>query len=131
VRQHLILVVRPVMKHFRIYISALALTIFAMPVNAGVAPCKVKPLPRATGAPSLPATLHNEYEGFALVNFTVTKSGRVQTPRIVASEWKPIGHSGLVPKGYNEAILTAVAKWKYPLQKVACSTEERVNISHE
>jgi hypothetical protein len=119
------------MKHFRIYITVLVASVIALPVNAGVMRCKVKPMPLLTTAPSLPKILHNEYVGFALVKFTVTKTGRVHTPRIASSEWKPIGHTGLEPEGYEEAILAAVAKWTFPAQKVACITQERVNITND
>jgi hypothetical protein len=93
--------------------------------------CDAPPKPITTVAPKLPAILHNEYDGFALVRITISKSGLVLAPRIVTEKWTPTGHRGTKPIGYAQAILHAIAQWKYPPQKFACSTVQRNTITNQ
>ena len=76
--------------------------------------------PLSTVAPELPSRLHNEFVGKAQAVFVVSPSGKVQSPAIASSEWRPIGHHNIKPIGYDEAILSAVALWVYPPQQRAC-----------
>ena len=81
--------------------------------------------------PRIPPRLHNEYEGRAVVSFMINESGAVVNPVIVTSEWKPVGHSGNGPIGYHEAILAAVAGWKFPPRREGCINEAPVVIRFE
>ena len=76
--------------------------------------------PTVTVAPLLPPRLHNEFSGVAQVKFVVTASGQVQSPTIVSAQWRPVGRSRGQPVGYNEAILAAVAQWRYPRMDHSC-----------
>jgi hypothetical protein len=44
----------------------------------------------------------------------------VESPSITSAEWAPSGHDNKGPIGYNEAILSAVAQWRYPPRERAC-----------
>lgn len=76
--------------------------------------------PIATVPPKLPARLHNEYEGAAVVAFELDRSGQVHAPVVVSQQWHPVGHRGRAPVGYREAILSAVSKWRFAPQATAC-----------
>jgi hypothetical protein len=52
--------------------------------------------------------------------FVISSAGHVQSPTIVSATWRPIGRSTGKPFGYNEAILSAVAQWRYPHRQQAC-----------
>jgi hypothetical protein len=82
-------------------------------------------------APKFPPRLHNEYEGKAIISFVVNESGEVIEPLVISSQWKPVGHSGHGPIGYNEAILAAVVAWKYPSRQKACRAEAPVVVRFE
>ena len=82
--------------------------------------CPTTTAPTVTVAPKLPPRLHNEFFGIAVVAFVVTASGQVQSPTIVSAKWQPIGRSRGQPVGYNEAILSAVAQWRYPRMAHSC-----------
>jgi hypothetical protein len=76
--------------------------------------------PTSAVAPELPPRLHNEFSGKAQVSLVVSPAGQVQSPVIVSAEWHPVGRSVGQPIGYNEAILSAVAQWRYPHSQHAC-----------
>ena len=76
--------------------------------------------PTSTVAPKLPARLHNEFSGKAQVSFVISPAGQVQFPVIASADWHPIGRSVGQPIGYNEAILSAVAQWRYPHRQHSC-----------
>ena len=104
-----------------------------MPVGAHVVPphCDKPPAPLETVPPKLPAFLHNEYNGYALVEITIRKSGDVQTSRVITAKWTATGHAGKRPSGYDEVILNAVAQWKFPPQKMSCSIVRRIEIKSQ
>ena len=81
--------------------------------SSGLTPIKTVP-------PKLPPRLHNEFFGKAQVSFVINPAGQVQSPIIVSAEWHPVGRSAGQPIGYNEAILSAVAQWRYPHREHAC-----------
>jgi hypothetical protein len=91
--------------------------------------CDPKLNPVNSIAPRLPVRLHNEYEGKVIVAYTIDKAGRVHKPFIISASWRPVGHSGKGPVGYNEALLTAVARWIYPPQHKPCRKETTVEIN--
>ena len=65
--------------------------------------------------PTLPPILHNTYSGYALVSFHLDAIGRVSAPQVLSSEWTPVGNArGSVARGYEEAIVEAATKWRYP-----------------
>ena len=76
--------------------------------------------PTSTVPPKLPPRLHNEFSGKTQVSFVISPAGHVQSPVIVSTEWHPVGRSAGQPIGYNEAILSAVAQWRYPYRPHAC-----------
>ena len=84
--------------------------------------------PTSSVPPKLPPRLHNEFEGNAQVSFVISRAGEVQSPAIVSAEWRPIGRSRGQPVGYNEAILLAVAQWRYPPRGNSCRHQVPVNI---
>lgn len=84
--------------------------------------------PIAIIPPKLPARLHNEYEGSAMVAFELDRSGQVHSPVIVSQQWRPIGHRGRAPIGYREAILAAVSKWRFAPQATACKGRTVVSL---
>lgn len=84
--------------------------------------------PIATIPPKLPARLHNEYEGTAVVAFELDRSGQVHAPVIVSQQWRPIGHRGRAPIGYREAILAAVSKWWFAPQATACKGRAAISL---
>ena len=96
-----------------------------------VVSCDSLLIPVKSVAPKLPATLHNEYEGKVVVAYAIDKSGHVQNPSIISAAWRPVGHGGKEPAGYNEALLTAVKRWRYPPQAHVCHKETGVEINFD
>jgi hypothetical protein len=82
--------------------------------------------PSYTVPPKLPPRLHNEFSGKAVVAFVITPSGHVQSASIISAEWHPEGRSTGQPIGYNEAVLSAVAQWRYPKRPQACRQQAPV-----
>jgi len=82
--------------------------------------CPAGLTPASTVAPTLPSRLHNEFTGVAQVAFVIIPSGQVQSPVVVSAAWHPIGRSNGQPVGYNEAVVAAVAQWRYPRRQHAC-----------
>ena len=75
--------------------------------------------------------VHNSFEGYALVEFELSKDGTVQQPRIVSSEWNPIGRARGEPDGYEEAILSAALQWRFASQEQPCRGTRRITFSFE
>ena len=84
--------------------------------------------PTLTVPPKLPPRLHNEFAGKAQVSFVISRIGQVQSPTIVSAKWHPIGRSRGQPVGYNEAILSAVAQWRYPARGSSCRHQVPVEV---
>ena len=82
--------------------------------------CSAGLTPTLTVPPRLPPRLHNEFSGTAQVSFVINPAGQVQSPAIVSAEWHPVGRGSGQPAGYNEAILSAIAQWRYPHRQHAC-----------
>ncbi|WP_394002089.1 hypothetical protein ACF3M1_15315 [Luteimonas sp. WGS1318] len=82
--------------------------------------CSAGLAPTSTVAPTLPLRLHNEFSGVAQVAFVISPSGQVQSPAIISADWRPVGRSSGQPVGYNEAVIAAVAQWRYPHRRQAC-----------
>ena len=87
--------------------------------------------PTSTVPPKLPPRLHNEFSGKAQVSFVINPDGQVLSPSIVSAEWHPVGRSAGQPVGYNEAILSAVAQWRYPHRQHACRHQVPVEFQVE
>lgn len=105
-----------------VYLATLSLGL-ALCTCAAAAPlprCPSGLTPTRAVAPKLPPRLHNEFSGEAEVALVINRSGSVQSPEIVSSEWHPIGRSPAKPIGYHEAILAAVSQWRFPPMKHAC-----------
>ncbi len=110
-------------------IAALLIGAAAIAAPKSELPRCAQPLdPIATIPPKLPARLHNEYEGSAMVAFDLDRSGQVHSPVIVSQQWRPIGHRGRAPIGYREAILAAVSKWRFAPQATACKGRTVVSL---
>jgi len=82
--------------------------------------CTSKLSPVEMAELTLPNKLHNEFEGGATVSFVVDREGRVQTPTLISSDWRPIGNTRPSQSGYDDAILSAVRQWRYPPQAQPC-----------
>ncbi len=85
-----------------------------------MSPCSSGLVPLSHVVPKVAPRLHNEFEGKVEVSFTIDRAGKVQSPSIVSEEWHPVGRSRGEPIGYHEAILSAVAQWRYPGRAKAC-----------
>lgn len=81
--------------------------------------------------PELPPKLHNDFEGYAVIQFVVDEDGTVDRPNIEAAQWHPIGLSGGEPEGYEEAILAAISKWRYPPRAQPCRAMMTMRIEFE
>lgn len=77
-------------------------------------------------APEIPPRLHNSFEGYAIVEFELTEDGSVHQPRIISSQWNPVGRAGGEPDGYEAAILSAAQQWRYSPQEHQCRGTRRV-----
>ena len=77
-------------------------------------------LPVVTVPPTLPARLHNDFEGRAVISFIIDRKGRVQSPVVASSEWHAIGRTRANSLGHNNVILLAIRQWRYPPQARAC-----------
>jgi hypothetical protein len=75
--------------------------------------------------------LHNEFSGTAWVGYVVEENGQVNSPRILRQNWQPTGNSVGEPLGYEQAILYAVAKWRFSPQPKKCWNETPIEISFE
>jgi len=82
--------------------------------------CPTELQPASIVAVELPPRLHNEFIGHAEVAMVIGPDGDVQSPSIVTEEWRPVGRSRGQPIGYHEAILSAVAQWRFPPREDAC-----------
>ena len=91
-----------------------------------VAACSPEPVPVARVAPELPLLLHNDFEGYAVVEFELSEDGQVQRPRIRSADWIPVGRTRGEPQGYEEAILSAVSRWRYAPQERQCRATARI-----
>jgi TonB family protein len=75
--------------------------------------------------------VHNSFEGYAIVDFDLSKDGTVQEPRIVSSEWNPIGRARGEPDNYEEAVLSAALQWRFAPQEYPCRGTRRVTFRFE
>lgn len=113
--------VGPTVKPIRnLVVFSLGLTLGGYASAATLPTCPSGLAPSFTAIPKLPSRLHNEFSGGAQVSFVVSVAGHVLSPTIVSSAWEPVGRSTGQPVGYNEAILSAVAQWRYPPSHRAC-----------
>jgi len=101
-------------------ILSLGITLSACAAAEPLPRCPIGLAPVTTVPPKLPPRLHNEFTGKAEVSFVISPSGHVQSPIIVFAEWHPVGRGTGQPIGYNEAILSAVANWRYSHRPQAC-----------
>lgn len=106
-------------------LSSLIVLLFGISLSACSAAemppaCSAGLSPTLTVAPTLPPRLHNEFSGIAQVAFVISPSGQVQSPVVVSTDWHPVGRSNGQPIGYNEAVVAAVAQWRYPHRQHAC-----------
>ena len=109
-------------------VVALSIAPSVCAASAPIPTCSDGLVPLSTVPPQLPPRLHNEFTGKAQVSFAVGSDGDVQAPAIVSSEWRPVGRSSGQPIGYDEAILAAVAQWRYPRRQRACRHQVPVEI---
>ena len=112
-------------------VFSLGIALCACAAAAPLPRCSSELAPTATVVPRLPPRLHNEFSGKAQVAFVIRPNGHVQSPVIVSAEWQPIGRSRGKPVGYNDATLSAVAEWRYPLREQACRHQVPVEFHFE
>lgn len=116
-------------------LRALIVTLlFSMPAaecwaKGALAKCSSRPY--QSPPPKLPTSLHNEFTGVAVVSFMVDRTGQVRSPHIVSSNWRPIGRARGQPVGYDQAIVDAVAQWRYLPQVQPCANQVPVEIRFE
>ncbi|HZV38338.1 MAG TPA: energy transducer TonB [Pseudoxanthomonas sp.] len=96
-----------------------------------IAKCEKHLDPTRTAVPKLPPRLHNEFEGNAVVAYVIGTDGRVRSPAIVSSKWRPIGRSSGQPKGYTEAVLAAIVQWRFEPRKYACRNRTPMEFKFE
>lgn len=101
-------------------ILSLGITLSACAAAEALPSCPNGLPPVTTAPPKLPPRLHNGFTGKAEVSFVISPSGHVQSPAIVSAEWHPVGRSTGQPIAYSEAILSAVANWRYSHRPQAC-----------
>ena len=89
--------------------------------------CTPKPQPIKVIAPTLPPKLHNEFVGTITVAFRL-ENGVVQEPWILRRELRPVGNARGEPFGYDEAVLSAVSKWRYSRSISSCHTNTEIRI---
>ncbi len=117
------------MRAIDLYIVAvLSLAPSACAASDPISACSSGLVPLSTVPPQLPPRLHNEFTGKAQVSFVVGPDGDVQSPIVVSSEWHPVGRSSGQPVGYDEAILAAIAQWRYPQRQRACRHQVPIEI---
>lgn len=121
--------VRPAMRTIcNLVVLHLGITFGACAAAEPPPSCSSGLTPTSTVPPKLPPQLHNEFSGKAQVSFVISRTGQVQSPAIVSAGWHPIGRSRGQPVGYNEAILAAVAQWRYPKRGGACRHQVPVEV---
>jgi hypothetical protein len=109
----------------------LSITLSACAAAESPPACSSGLTPTSTVPPKLPPRLHSQFSGTAQVSFVINPAGQVHSPVIVSAEWHPVGHSTGQPVGYNEAILSAVAQWRYPHRQQACSHQVPIEFQVE
>ena len=62
---------------------------------------------------------HGVFEGEARVEVVVLRTGKVESARIISSEWRPVGRHGST-KWADKSVLEAVMNWNYPLVTERC-----------
>ena len=112
-------------------VVALGITLSSCAAAESPPSCSAELVPESTVPPKLPPKLHNEFTGIAQVSFVIDSAGHVQSPTIVSADWHPIGRSAGQPVGYNEAILSAVALWRYPPRQQPCRHQVPVEFQLE
>ena len=100
----------------------------AKKAKIGACPASLQPTKRV--APKLPRELHNEFDGTALVELIVDRAGRVQSSKVVSTDWRPRGRARGAPVGYEEAILSAVSRWRFPSKAQTCMIRVPIEIRH-
>jgi TonB family protein len=96
-----------------------------------IASCRSDSQPIVRVAPEFPPKLHNEFEGHAQVEYTVTSNGAVRDARIVSAEWRPVGNARAESQCYDDAILLAVSRWKYAPVERPCIGTTRITFEFE
>jgi hypothetical protein len=109
----------------------LGITLSACAAAGSLPSCSSGLIPVSTVPPTLPRKLHNEFTGKAQVSFVIDPAGHVQSLSIISSDWHPLGRSAGQPVGYNEAILSAVAQWRYPPRQQSCRHQVPVEFQVE
>ena len=121
--------VRPAMRIIcNLVVLFLGITLGACAAAEPPPACSSGLTPTSTVSPKLAPRLHNEFSGKAQVSFVINPAGQVHSPAIVFAEWHSIGRSRGQPVGYNEAILSAVAQWRYPTRGNACRHQVPVEV---
>ena len=109
-----------------VFILALAV-VHADAAATRLTSCIPKPQPIKVFAPTFPPRLHNEFVGTITVAFRL-ENGVVQEPWILRRELRPVGNARGEPFGYDEAVLSAVSKWRYSRSISSCHTNTEIRI---
>ena len=99
----------------RILIIALALSSVSCWVDDELPPpCGVGNSPLETVAPIVPAAADSQVCGSIVATLVVEEDGRVTNPVIARSQFKELDRGRVDRAAYESAVLTAVAKWRFP-----------------
>lgn len=112
-------------------LMALCFLAACVPDEPTIGVCNPDPVPITRVTPTLPAQLHNTFEGYAVVELEVSERGEVQRPRILSEEWNPVGRARSEPEGYEEAILSAVSRWRFSSVERKCRMTTRFEFELE
>ena len=80
--------------------------------------------------PRLPAKLHNSFIGKIVVVATIEPTGEVARVLVDSVDLRPVGRSN-EPAGYEQAALSAVAKWRYPSSSSACRHRVTITFAYD
>ena len=78
--------------------------------------------------PNFPKMLHNEFEGEVLVEVRIDARGAVTDATILESRLAPVGNAGGEPEGYEEAIKSALVRWRFPKGVGPCVARTTVEV---
>ncbi len=121
------------MKHF---LSLMTMTMLLtseneQSVSSAVPRCSDNLTPIKFVAPQLPARLHNDFTGLAVVSYVVDSTGQTRSPTMISWQMSPIGRSAETPIGYEEAIRAAIEKWEFSPQEAPCRNQTQLEIDFE
>lgn len=106
----------------RILMIALALSSVSCWVDDELPPpCGVGNSPVEAVAPIVPAAADSQVCGSIVATLVVEEDGRVTNPVMARSQFKELHRRKVDSAAYESAVLTAVAKWRFPPVPSRCT----------